>query len=138
MDVRNCKTCGKIFNYIGGQPICPTCKRNLEDKFQEVKAYIKDNPEAQIYQVAEDTDVNINQLRQWIREERLTFSDSSTIGIECEKCGITIKTGRFCNRCKEDIAHNLGSAYGTQKKEEVNEFKNKDTTSKMRYLNRDR
>ena len=25
MDVRNCKQCSKLFNYIGGAPICPEC-----------------------------------------------------------------------------------------------------------------
>ncbi|MFP4697161.1 MAG: flagellar protein [Eubacteriales bacterium] len=136
MDVRNCKSCGKIFNYIAGVPICPKCKDELENKFQEVKAYIKDNPQAQIYEVAEETEVNINQIRQWIREERLAFSQDSSIGIECERCGTSIKTGRFCNKCKDDIAHNLGSVY--PKEEPKKETFKKDTKSRMRYLNKDR
>ena len=42
MDVRNCKNCGKMFNYIG-KPICPSCEKMLEEKFQEVKEYIKEH-----------------------------------------------------------------------------------------------
>lgn len=52
MEVRNCKGCGKIFNYIGGMPMCEACKKELEDKFQQVKAYIYDNRDADINQVA--------------------------------------------------------------------------------------
>jgi flagellar operon protein (TIGR03826 family) len=138
MDVRNCRTCGKIFNYIGGQPICPTCKNELEDKFKEVKTYIRDNPNAQIYEVAEVNEVNINQIRQWVREERLTFSPDSAIGIECERCGVTIKTGKFCERCKEAIAHNLDSAYEKKGPESDGLKFRKDAKSRMRYLDRDK
>ena len=37
MDVRNCKGCGRLFNYYGGVPLCKACKDKLEEKFQEVK-----------------------------------------------------------------------------------------------------
>ena len=40
MDVRNCKTCGRLFNYMGGAPLCPECKAALEKKFEDVKVYV--------------------------------------------------------------------------------------------------
>ena len=43
MDVRNCKKCGSIFNYLSGPPLCPTCIRKLDDIFDEVKEYIYDH-----------------------------------------------------------------------------------------------
>ena len=43
MNVKNCRKCGRIFNYIGGQPICPTCREEAEKKFETVKNYIKEN-----------------------------------------------------------------------------------------------
>lgn len=107
MNVRNCKKCGRIFNYIAGQPICPACREDLEKVFQKVKEYITDHGQADLNQISADCDVEISQLRQWIREERLTFSENSVIGIECESCGAIIKTGRFCDKCKADIAKGL-------------------------------
>ena len=45
MEVRNCKNCGRLYNYIGGAyRLCPDCMKKLEEKFQEVKQYIEDNP----------------------------------------------------------------------------------------------
>ena len=35
MNVRNCKKCNRIFNYIAGPTICPACKEDLEKKFQK-------------------------------------------------------------------------------------------------------
>ena len=47
-DIRNCRICGKIFNYVVGPVVCPRCKEKLEEKFQEVKKYIQDNHGADI------------------------------------------------------------------------------------------
>ena len=74
MNVRNCKKCGKIFNYVSGPPICPQCKDALEEKFQEVKKYIQDNRHASIPQVSEACEVSTNQIQQWLREERLELA----------------------------------------------------------------
>ena len=43
MNVRNCRKCGKLFNHIMGMPVCPACREKLEQKFQEVKKYIREN-----------------------------------------------------------------------------------------------
>lgn len=109
MDVRNCARCGKIFNYITGQPICIECKSEIEKKFSEVKQYLRENPGANIQEVSEANKVEIRQIKQWIREERITFSEDSMVGIECELCGTMIKSGRFCSKCKLDIAAGLQS-----------------------------
>ena len=113
MDVRNCRVCGRLYNYIGGayRNMCPSCVSSLEDKFQDVKVYINDNPMASISQISKDCDVSIKQIEQWIREERLYFSDDSPIGIECEVCGATIKSGKYCENCKSTMANQLGNMY---------------------------
>ncbi len=111
MEVKNCRECGRLFNYVGGQRMCPNCRQELEKKFDQVKAYIYENKDATLTQVSEENEVSIQQLKQWIREERLCFSENSVVGIECESCGTTIKTGRFCEKCKKEVANTLGSVY---------------------------
>ena len=115
MDVRNCRMCGSLYNYIGGpyRGLCPRCVQNMEDKFAKVKEYIEENPGATMTMISEECDVGTKQIEQWIREERLTFSEESPIGIACEVCGRSIKTGRFCDKCKESMANKLGSMYGS-------------------------
>lgn len=119
MDVRNCRSCGRLFNYLSGIPICESCKAALEDKFQDVKKYIRDNPRSSVQMVADANEVSTRQIKQWIREERLTFSDDSPIGIDCERCGATIKTGRFCEACKDAMKNDLNSALYREPVEEV-------------------
>jgi flagellar operon protein (TIGR03826 family) len=110
MDVRNCKTCGRLFNYLGGPSICEACRADIEQKFQNTKEYIRENPRANIQEISEANEVTPQQIRQWIREERLQFSDDSPIGIECEICGATIKTGKYCENCKNKTADALSKS----------------------------
>ncbi len=111
MEVRTCKECKKLFNYLTGAPICQACKDKLEVKFQQVKEYVRENPKEGINEVAEANDVSANQIRRWIREERLSFSDDSDIGLDCESCGKMIKSGRLCQACKDKLLGNVEDMY---------------------------
>ena len=109
MDVKNCKGCNRLFQYIGGPPLCPSCRDALENKFSEVKEYIYQNPGTSIAAVAEATEVSVKQIKQWIREDRLILSSPSPDGVLCEQCGTPICSGRYCESCKAHIANNLSS-----------------------------
>ena len=133
MEVMNCKTCGRLFNYYGGQRICPACKDELEKKFQQVKEYIKDHKVASITEVSDANEVSVNQIKQWVREERLTFAEGSGVGLECENCGANILTGRFCANCKGKVSQDLNNVLEANKPKPV-EQKKRDTSAKMRFL----
>ncbi|HPU63825.1 MAG TPA: flagellar protein, partial [Mobilitalea sp.] len=98
----------------------------------EVKQYVYDHPKAEMHEVSEACNVSIGQIKQWIREERLAFSDDSVIGIDCEGCGVTIKTGRFCKACKDKLARGFQELYPKQEeKKKIKDFKDQ---PKMRFL----
>lgn len=130
MEVKNCKTCGRLFNYIGGQQLCTNCMRKLEEKFQEVKDYLRENPVCGVNEAAEATDVSVKQIKQWIREERLTLTSAGADGIICEQCGAPITTGRFCLKCKASMANKFSGMLVQPKAPEDK----KDTKNRMRFL----
>ena len=117
MNIRNCARCGKMFNYIVGPVICESCKKEMEDEFQKVKKYIGENPAATMKQITEDNNVKMSQVREWIREERLMFTQNSPLQLTCEKCGVQIQTGRFCAKCKAATANGLTNAFVKDKPE---------------------
>lgn len=136
MDVRNCRKCGRLYNYIGGsyRHLCPQCIADLEELFQEVKQYIEENPGVTTPMVSKQFDIPIQQIETWIREERLCIEEGSAIGISCEKCGATIYSGRYCAECKNKIANNLNKAYGVSVID-MNAKKLRDTKgARMRFL----
>lgn len=132
MEVRNCKDCGKLFNYIGGTPLCPACMKKLDEKYAEVKEYIYDNPGASINEVSEANEVSVNQIKKWVREEKLSFAEDSPVGLECEGCGKMIKTGRFCKECKNRMVKELDSF--REKPQIVGVKKETKDHAKMRFL----
>jgi flagellar operon protein (TIGR03826 family) len=137
MDVRNCRGCGRLFNYLQGPHLCPACMQKLEEKFSQVKDYLEDNPHATIPEIAKDNEVSTRQIEQWIREERLSFSDDSPIGIACEVCGATIRTGRYCERCKNDLANRLGSMYGSRYSTvDTDKIRERREKARMRFLDK--
>lgn len=134
MDVRNCRKCGRIFNYVVGQNICPVCRDKLEDQFKQVKEYIRDNRTCSVAEVVEACGVERNQIQQWIREERLEFSGG--IGAAtCEKCGASISTGRFCEKCKLNMANTFSEASGKSKPQMPQQDEKKEGI-RMHYLDR--
>lgn len=137
MDVRNCRKCGRVFNYVMGMPICPQCKDALENKFQEVKKYVREHRMADIKEVSEACEVESSQIQQWIREERLEFTEDSPVKLPCENCGAMIRSGKYCEKCKRDMANNLSSALPKQKTiVSAAPKKPQSSESKMRFLDR--
>lgn len=131
MDVINCKGCGRLFNALTRVRLCPNCLAELEEKFQEVKKYINENPGSTIDMVSQECEVAAKQIKQWIREERLTFSEESMQGIECEQCGAMIRSGRYCDACKTKLQNELRSATYIPSAEERKASREKD---RMRFL----
>ena len=136
MNVRNCRKCGRLFNYVSGPPICMQCREALEAKFQEVKKYVQDHHGADIQEVSSECDVDPGQIRQWIREERLQFADDSPIRIACEGCGAMIRSGRYCDKCKTEMATGFKHAMGSGKPAEPEKkpTPSKSERDKMRFL----
>ncbi len=133
MEVRSCRSCRRLFNYLGGPPLCPACRDELEKTFFTVKEYIRNNPHATIRDVADANEVSVNQIQQWVREERLQFSSDSGVALQCEKCGAKIYTGRYCDKCKAGLANGLTKAFSDDKKH-AEPKKQEKTGNKMRFL----
>lgn len=138
MNIRNCRKCGKVFNHIGGIPICPACKEAAEKRFQDVKKYVREHPGSDIRQIAADCEVEVQQIQQWIREERLEFTDDSPIKLPCENCGVMIRAGKYCDACKNAMARNLNDAFGMNKPKAtmLEPVKKHSDGNKMRYLDK--
>ena len=135
MDVRTCRKCKRLFNYVVGPFICPICREEIEAQFQVVKKYISENTGCKIEKVAEDCDVDVHQIKQWVREERLQFSSES---IDCINCGVAIKTGRYCDKCRIIVANELNTALGNTSLNAVAEkYENSGKkTARMRFLDK--
>lgn len=130
MDPKTCKMCGRLFHYIRS-PFCPDCAKELEEKFKQVKEYLYEHPGAGMEDVSEDNDVSMQVIEYWVREERLDFSKDSPVSFVCEKCGMPIRTGRFCKKCKNEMQREFQKMYAV---EPMEKNVRKNSSAKMRFL----
>jgi hypothetical protein len=107
----------------------------MEKKFQEVKEYIRENPGVGIAEVSEACDVDTAQIRQWLREERLEVTEGSPIYLSCESCGASIRSGKYCDKCKASMANSLKTIVATGRPEKPSQDGPDKTGPRMRFLN---
>lgn len=136
-DVRNCRRCGKIFNYLGGMVLCNPCRQLEEDDFKRVKEYLYNNPKASLSQVSVELDVSVEKIKRYLREGRLEIvGNEGGLLLECESCGSPIKSGQFCNACRATLSGELKrEAAKIDKSISRNEFSKQ--SSGLRYLYKD-
>lgn len=134
MNIRNCRNCGRIFNYVAGSIICPACRESMEAKFQEVKEYIREHKGVGIAQVAEACDVEASQIRQWLREERLEVTEDSAMFLNCETCGAPIRCGKYCDKCKASMTKGFNDVLSAARPAPEQPTKKKEDNAKMRFL----
>lgn len=137
-DVRNCRKCGKLYNYIGGAPICPRCKELEEEDFKRIKEYLYENPGASLTEVSTELDVSVELIRRFLKEGRLEITnENGNLVLECENCGKSIKSGRFCSECERELASGFRSAAQQIKSELNSQISSGSKSFGMRYLNKD-
>lgn len=134
MEVKSCRRCRALFHHVVGPQLCQKCKRKDEEDFARVKEYLYDNPGASMTTVCEELDVTVRQVQQYLRDGRLTVSKDSPIGIDCERCGTRIITGKYCDECTTTMTNQFSSASKGMKKPEKAKEK---SGTKMRYLDSD-
>ena len=135
MEIKVCRSCKKMFQYITGPELCPKCKQGEEEMFQKVKEYLREHPGANMYEVNQETGVSATLIEKFLRQGRLQVASDSPLALTCERCGKRITTGRYCHDCKNEISNELNEV----KKRLVNPEKySRDAGPKMRYLQSDK
>ena len=106
MEPTNCPRCGKLFMKIN-ESVCPSCAKELDEKFEDVRAYLKDNPNRTIKEVSEACNVSVKSILRYIREGKLEASAGIQSEVTCSRCGIPITTGRMCKKCAAEVGQQV-------------------------------
>ncbi|WP_054693806.1 hypothetical protein [Syntrophomonas palmitatica] len=70
---------------------------------------MRDHPRASVVEVSEETGVEEEKILQYLRDGRLISSGFTEV-ITCERCGKSIRAGRYCEACKAILDIQLKSA----------------------------
>ncbi|NLW12072.1 MAG: MerR family transcriptional regulator [Clostridiaceae bacterium] len=107
-NVKTCRRCRKLFNYIAS-PYCPRCVDEIDREFRIVRDYIYEHPNEGIQEIADATEVDERSILALLRDGRLEL-DSSSSELQCERCGTSISTGRYCDSCQGNLSSELKRA----------------------------
>ena len=102
MEPSNCPRCGKVFMRFR-EPICESCIKVEEEKYEDVRAFVKENPNRTIKEVSEACGVSVKSILRYIREGKLEASTGMHGEVTCSKCGVPISSGRMCKRCVHEV-----------------------------------
>lgn len=132
MEVKNCKVCKRMFNYIAGEVLCPACRDEMEVKFRDIKDYLWEHKNSSVDEVAEKFEIPKQTIFDWIRQGRLQLSEDSMIRLTCERCGSSILTGMYCAPCQRELKAGFGK-YLKRETPSTPEIKKNDGKDKMRF-----
>lgn len=110
-----CPRCGKIFAK-GFRDICPACVKIVEEEYKRCVEYLRENKGANIQELSEATDVSIKQITKFIREGRISLQNAPNLMYPCEVCGILIREGVMCDRCRNRLKTDLKNAEEMEKR----------------------
>ena len=116
-EIKNCKKCGRIFSSENGQIYCSRCRNSDEEDFKVVREYIYDNPDSNVMEVSEATGVDEEKILKFLRQGKLVLKGDG-VGLQCERCGAAINTGRFCDQCAKEIKSGFSKAFGLDSEKE--------------------
>lgn len=106
MNVENCPRCGKIFAK-GIRDICPNCVRDIEKEYELCVTYLRENKEATLHELSEETGVSSSQITKFVREGRISMKNAPNLTYPCEVCGIPIRESNMCDSCRSRLAKDI-------------------------------
>ncbi|NLB89269.1 MAG: hypothetical protein GX790_08615 [Syntrophomonadaceae bacterium] len=110
----NCPRCGRLFAAQGAN-VCRRCQ-DLEDQdYMIVRRYVRDNPGATVFEVAEATGIEEDKILKFLRDGRLQSRGMTTVNY-CERCNNIINEGKYCNSCLRELNSQISEILPSKKK----------------------
>lgn len=128
MGFQYCKKCRKA--YINGSSgYCNNCIKEMDDSVKVIKEYLEIHPGASVADISRNTDVSKKDIIYLLREDRLVLENADEGFITCDRCGKSIKSGRYCDSCLTSMGNmfsNLSNELKA-KHDRINKANNKST-----------
>ena len=107
-----CEQCkGKLFHIGGGQYECEKCKNIVLDDFGKVKQFLEENGPSPAPIISQHTGVKIEIIDMFLKNGRVEIIEGSKYYLQCEKCGCSIRSGRFCIDCAKERVQGIQHIY---------------------------
>ncbi|TJY41944.1 flagellar protein [Cohnella pontilimi] len=115
MNLANCPRCGKLFSRQA-RNVCPNCIATMEKEYETCVAYLKENKHhCTMHDLSEATGVSVRQIKEFIREGRISMDGAPNMSYPCDSCEQPIREGHLCENCKADLQKQMKLAESLSK-----------------------
>ncbi|MDO4188705.1 MAG: hypothetical protein Q4D29_06915 [Lachnospiraceae bacterium] len=117
-----CEKCGcRRIQYMGvGEYKCEECGLFMYDDYGKVRNYIEKNPGATTTEVSNAVGVSKEKIRRLLRDDKIQIAPGSVSFLSCEKCGTSIRSGRFCASCQNEVNAATAGARANLRSQSIN------------------
>lgn len=131
-----CEKCKGRLYYIGnGRYYCKSCGHEMSDAIGKLKDFLSKNESTSVAFISQATGVSSDIVVPFLRQGGIDVPRDSKYYLECEKCGCSIREGKFCPFC----VHELTGGIKTLLNDDLaarNALRNGDMTGRMHIRNR--
>lgn len=130
-----CEKCkGKLFYKGGGRYECGSCDYSVLDDFGKVKEFLELNGPTPMLLISQATGVEYEIIERFLKKGRLEIPEGSKYFLNCEKCGCSIRYGKYCPDCIKHVATGIKAVFHEDVGEKPKRTYNAEMTGKMHYL----
>ena len=133
-----CEECGgKMFYQESGIYQCEDCQHIQLDDFGKIKEYLETHTGATIKEISEETGVEMKIIGMFLKDGRIQIPEGSKIFIKCQRCGCSLRSGRYCEECTRELGSQLKGAFYENVGQKPADVKNtKREAGGMKYFKR--
>ena len=127
-----CEKCKRKVLYVGGEKYrCEICGSETLDDYGKVKEYLEEYGPSPALVVSKATGVYPEIIEMFLKKGRLEIPEGSKYYLKCEKCGCSIRYGRFCPSCVRELTGSIKALFN----EDVGERPKYEMKGRMHYFN---
>ena len=130
-----CVKCkGKLFYRGGGRYECDVCETFVLDDFGKIKEFLEANGPTPMLLISQATGVDYEIIERFLKKGRLEIPEGSKFYLNCEKCGCSIRYGKYCPDCIKQVAGGIKAVFHEDVGEKPKRVYNAEMAGKMHYL----
>ena len=107
----NCPRCGNKYSRPElGVYVCSVCRFHERMDYALVRSRCEKRADITIEEAVKTTNIGLNQRERIKREVKIGINELANSKYNCQKCGVVIAYGRYCEDCKKRIGEELRNA----------------------------
>lgn len=107
-----CEACDGKMIYDGhGIYHCSDCGKEALDDYGKIRKYLEEHGSDTAVAVARETGVDLGIVSMFLKDGRIEIPNGSSLFIKCRRCGCSLRFGRYCRECTQEMAGGLSNAF---------------------------